>query len=290
MRKNIWFFVLMISINGWTQFKQIDVSEIDQNKKNAIFEFAKNTINVCNDGTYVKLDANTAEKQLLNWYTISKLNKNCTWYQERYGSVIEIELAQVLKDRNNNLVFRYKIFRTLADVPQECRVYLSFRGKYYGYATKIYWDDNFYRGNKGPELFIQSLTDISDKRKNELKQFAFESYNICKLDSMPLITKENTEYRSFRKGWIPIMLKECDSIKLKNGAINSLQLEQYLSDNVLGRVYRFKAQFDKLSKPSEIRIYASLKDKYRGIFVIDKWYSNYMEFKEAVKRSEEDLN
>lgn len=286
----MFLFAFLLSLSSFAQFNQVDTLSVDEKIRSKIFEFTLNNINVCNGGKYVQLDADTAEGQMLKWYSLSSLMKNCEWYDERYGRVEKVKLEQILKSKNNNLIFRYKVLRTFSDVPQECRVFYSFRDKYYGYKTKIYWEENYDKNNRIPELYIKSLNGISNNRKEELKKFAFDSYNICKKEKVPLITKENTEYRSYRKDWTSEMIRECDSVKQKNGEIKSLKLVQYLSDNVYSRVYRFRVQFDKLSKPSEIRIYANLKDKYRGIFVVDKWYSNYLDFKKATIKSETDLN
>lgn len=290
MKKNLVFILVLISINGFTQFNQIDTLNVNRKIRKEVLEFTINTINVCDGGKYIQLNKNTAELRLLNNYSSLKLKESCKWIKERYGKVEKIKLEQIQIDKNKNLVFRYKVYRDKSDVVQEVRTFLSYRNKYYGLVHKIYWSDKFYQGKEHPQLFINSLDKISLSRKEVLEKFAFDSYNICKRDKLPPITKENTEYRSFRKDWVSEMLLECDSIKQKNGEIKSLKLVQYLSDDVYSKVYRFRVKFEKLSKPSEIRIYANIKNKYRGIFVVDRWYSNYLEFREAIAKSEIDLN
>ncbi|WP_299621590.1 hypothetical protein [uncultured Tenacibaculum sp.] len=287
--KKILLFTVFISVSCFSQFKQIDITSIDEKIKEKIFDFTFNTLKVCDGGKYIPLDTNSGEKQLLEFYSIKSVTKNCEWFLERYGKVLDVKLEQVLKSGYQNLIFRFKVFRTHSDIPQECKVFYSSKGKYYGFSTKTYWDDNYDSTNKYPELYIRSIEEITKHRKKELSDFVLNSYNVCDEKNMPTITKGNTVYRSYRKGWTSLQIKECDSIKSKNGIITSLKFEQYLSDDIINKIYRFKVQFDKLSKPSEIRVYANIKDKYRGIFVIDKWYSNYLEFDEAINKSQKDL-
>ena len=81
---------------------------------------------------------------------------------------------------------------------------------------------------------------------------------------------------------------ECDSIKKKNGDFKNLRLADYLTDSVSTKIYRYKVNFDKLERESEIRIYSAINDKYSGIFVIDVWYDGYFDFKEAVEKASKD--
>ncbi|AUC15047.1 hypothetical protein BTO06_07805 [Tenacibaculum sp. SZ-18] len=245
------------------------------------------SFDLCNKGDFFQLNNTYSEKGFRERYTKEHVIKVCKWYQERYGKINSIKLKEVLGDKVK--IFRYKVHRDKSDFPQEIRIHLNSVDQVYHVSSKIFWSDHYYKRNEYAELSIRSKSDISDKRKKELELFALKSDDKCERKSMPIINEENTEYRSFRKGWIPLMLTECDSIKEKNGKIRKLRFEQYLSDDVYGRVYRFLAYFENLTKPSEIRIYASIKDKYRGIFVVDRWYSRYLEFEKAKKRSEKDL-
>ncbi|CAM1346910.1 hypothetical protein [Tenacibaculum crassostreae] len=290
MKKFFLLLIVLLSINSFGQFSLIDTLSISKELRDKVYNFTINNAEVCNNGKYQRLDADTAEEQMLKWYSLSSLSKNCNWYNERFGRIEKIKLEQILKSKNKNLIFRYKVFRVKADTPQELRTFYSFRDKYYGFKGKVYWQEEYDRNNKMPTLFIQSLDKVSINRQKELEGFAFNSYYKCERNLLPEITESNTEYRSFRKDWVSEMFLECDSIKKKNGEIKSLKLVQYLSDDVYSKVYRFRVKFEKLSKPSEIRIYANIKDKYRGIFVVDRWYSNYLEFREAIAKSEIDLN
>lgn len=287
MKKVFLSIIILTSINCFSQFSKIDTLDVDKKIRNRILDFTSNSIEICNKGKYFPLNIANAEPQMLKWYSLSAIKKSCDWMNERYGNVEKIKLEQILKSKNKNLIFRYKVYRTKADVVQEVRTFYSFRKKFYGLVNKIYWKDEYDGTNKNPVLFISSLDNISELRREELKNFAFKSYNVCGRKLMPQITEENTEYRSYRKDWVSLMLKECDSIKVKNGKLESIKLDQYLSDEIYQKVYRFKAKFKNLQKPSEVRIYCSLKDKYRGIFVIDKWFSQFLPFKEAIEKSKE---
>jgi len=62
----------------------------------------------------------------------------------------------------------------------------------------------------------------------------------------------------------------------------------YAAESLVGK-YKGAADFDKLKKPSEIRIYSRLNDKYVGIFVIDVWYDKYIKLERALEKSRNEL-
>ena len=288
MKKKIVFICLLL-INSlvYSQYQKKDTLEFNKEFRKFLHDFALMSYNLCNKGEFIELSEKNSEKGFRERFTKEKVIKACKWYEERYGRIISLRLEEIIE--NNIKIFRYKVTRENSDVPQEIRVYLNSINLIYHISSKIYWSDQYSKGNEYPDLFIHSKNQISNIRKKDLESFVLKSYSKCERDYMPLITKENTEYRSYRKDWIPQMIAECDSIKSKNGGFKILKLEQYLCDDVYSKVYRFKIKFEKLAKPSEIRIFTTIKDKYRGIFVVDKWYNNYLELSKAIKKAEQEL-
>ena len=286
-KKIIFMYLLLINSLVYSQYQKKDTLEFNKEFRKFLHDFSLMSFNLCNNGEFIELTEKKSEKGFRERFTKENVIKACKWYEERYGRIKSLRLEEIIE--NKIKIFRYKVIRENSDVPQEIMVYLNSNNLIYHISSKIYWSDQYSKGNEYPDLFIQSKNQISSKRKKDLESFVLKSYSKCERDYMPLITKENTEYRSYRKDWISLMIAECDSIKSKNGEFKILKFEQYLSDDVYSKVYRFKVKFEKLTKPSEIRIFATMKDKYRGIFVVDKWYNNYLKLSKAFKKAEQEL-
>ena len=264
-------------------FTQVSFSQ-DKNIK--VYNFVNKLLTNCSE--VPKLTSKNATSSFRKYYDNGKLSNYCRWSTERYGEVTNITLQEVLL-RNNKEVYRYKVKRDKADWFFEIRIFLDDKDKFYSINSKSYWSDTFYAWGEDPKYVATDTTTIDQAILKQNHEFAFKSYNICEASEIFDVNETNGIYRSIRKGWKKEMLEECQSIKTTHGNFKNLEFQQYLTDSVSGKIYRYKVQFDKLKQPSEIRIYSRLNDKYSGIFVIDVWYDTYVSLKKAREKSKNEL-
>ncbi|MCK8480664.1 hypothetical protein [Psychroserpens algicola] len=270
------------------QYPKIELSSMSETSKTLVKDFVAKALTDCNATNTLKLSSRNATSRFRKFFTNDQLKESCNWYVDRYGNLEEATLIEAIKD-NDFTVYRFKMKRSLAEWHTEMRVVLDKKGKLAGVRTKDYWTDKFYRRKDNPVL--QKIdTSKLDKSTLELnKSFALKSYQTCESSEMFVVNETNTIHRTLRNDWDKNLLIECDSIKRKNGELSDFKFVEFYSDSVSRHVYRYKVQFDKLVKPSEIRVYSKHNDKFMGIFVIDVWYDRFYEFDKAKSRALNDL-
>jgi hypothetical protein len=231
-----------------------------------------------------KLSSKEATVYFKKIYKETDIVKIAKRFDEYYGEVVSIDFKEVLID-NDIKWLRFKVARSEIDRLFEIRVGLNEKGKYISLANKRFWSDEFFGFNETPPLKNIDTSNIELSLKKHNYQFAYQSYKKCHKDSLFKVNETNTVLRALKSNFNERQLKECDSIKGKNGNLEDMIFQQVLSDSIFTKVYRYKAFFGDLKKPSEIRIYTNLKDKYKGVFVIDVWYDKYYNFKRAIEKS-----
>lgn len=284
-------FLMIIGLltnQAFAQYSKIELSSIPEAKKNEVHEFLNKAIVNCDKTETLKLTSKNATSRFKKFYKDGKLKTGCYWYSKRYGVVESVELMGAIQ-RKEYQVLRYKVKRKLAEWDSEIRIFLDDKAKLAGLGAKDYWSDTYYDRGDNPELKKIDTITIDQSILARNKSFALKSYQTCESSQMFVVNDENAIHRSLRNDWNGKLLIECDSIKRKNGALSNFRFMELYSDAVSTNVYRYKVQFDKLIKPSEIRVYSKLNDKYMGIFVIDVWYDKFYEFDKAKSRSLNDL-
>ena len=280
------FIFICFAQNSVAQYSKIDISSISDDTKNDIYNFVYNSFTTCSE-TPIITSKNSTSRFRKN-FTKNKISSYCSWFTERFGEIEEVLLAEVVY-RNENQVFRYKVARTKSDWYSEIRISVNKKGKLDWINSKGFWADWYYEWGENPKPFRVDKTLLNDSIVKQNKEFALKSYSICEASEIYEVNETNAIYRSIRKGWKAEMLKECDSVKAKNGNFKNLMFEEFLTDSISTKIYRYKVDFDELNKPSEIRVYSKLNDKYTGIFVVDVWYDKYFNLKEALEKSRNDL-
>lgn len=279
----IFFLVCLFSICSFGQSEYRELSIENLKERDFVYDFLK-TVYI--DKKEPILNPRNSKASFRTRFKEYDVVKQSIETEKNYGIVTELKLIKIQQIENSKQkVFRYKYRRTYFDRDFEMRVFLNEKNKIIGLITMPFWSDKFYKWNEKPVIksLDTSLLQINFKKNNF--DLAFRSYNKCHIDEFHELNEENTTYRSLKSDWKKRWLKECDSIKVKNGNVSNLKFQEFLTDSLSQNIYRYKVNFSKLEKPSEIRIYSSLTDKYTGIFVIDIWYDKYYDFKKAVEKS-----
>nr|WP_321235416.1 hypothetical protein [uncultured Psychroserpens sp.] len=287
---NYAFLIVIIGFGqiSFAQHSKIDLSSVSEENKTLVQEFMNKTLVDCNTIETLKLTSRNSTSRFRKFFTEDRLLERCNWYADRYGAIETTELIEAIQDEDFT-IFRFKVKRSKAEWYTEMRVVLDEREKLAGIRTKDYWSDTFYSRKENPTIKKIDTSQV-DKAILELnRSFALKTYQTCESSQMFVVNETNAIHRSLRNDWNKNLLIECDSIKRKNGALSDFKFVEFYSDSISRHIYRYKVQFDKLIKPSEIRVYAKHNDKYMGIFVIDVWYDKYYEFDKAKSRALNDL-
>ncbi|MCX7549720.1 hypothetical protein [Xanthomarina sp. F2636L] len=282
----ILFILILLAQSSYSQYAKIDLSSISEDKKNEVYNLAYQILTTCNEAP--KLKSKNATLNFRKYYDEVRLARNCKWQEERYGDVTSVVLEEVIF-RNDKNVYRYKVKRSKADWLSEIRIFIDEKGKYSSINTKNYWADKFYSWSDNPKPIVVNTELVDDsiiKRNNE---FALKSFDICEETELYSLNETNAIYRTIREVRKKQMLEQCRSIKRKYGNFKNLKFIEYLTDSISLKIYRYQVDFDSLKKPSEIRIYSRLNDKYSGIFVLDVWYDQYFSLKKANEKSRNEL-
>jgi len=289
----IYNYVFLIGITflvqyGLAQHTKIELSSISVEHKTLVHEFINKAIADCSAIATLKLSSRNSTSRFRKFFTEEKLLEACHWYVERYGIVENSELIEAYKN-GNFTIYRFKLKRSITEWDLKIRVVLDNKNRLAGIRSKEYWSDKFYP--RYENLPIKKI-DTSNIDKAALKlnhSFALKSYQKREPPEMLVADATNAIHRSLRKDWNKNLQMECDSVKSKNGNLSSFKFVELYSDSVSRYIHRYKVQFEKLKKPSDIRVYSKLNDKFMGFFVVDVWYDKYYEFDKAKSKSLNDL-
>ena len=273
------FLLLSVFALGQNQVVSIDdVSEPAKEKsKNFVLEIFKNK-------KLPKLSGKDASSYFRKKYKEVDILKAAKLYDYSYGEIVKLDLQEIISD-NKIKWLRYTVKRTKSKRLFEIRMGLDKKEKFAAIVYKPFWSDRFYGFSEYPKFKPMDLSTVDSIFKVQSKDFAFRSYNRCNNDSLFKIDSTNTVYRTLKVGFNELQLKECDSIKNKNGNFKNIELLQAHTDSIYTNIYRFKINFEKLQRPSEIRVYTNLENKFKGVFVIDVWFDKFYIRKRAIEKS-----
>lgn len=263
------------------QYQKLDLNSVSEEKKAFALKFLQNVYVNKNIPVLKVKEATSYFRKKIKEVNVLKSAKK---YDEIYGTINSITLAEVLL-KNDYKILRYKVKRSETDRFFEFSIGLNEKHKFNFLENKRFWADKYYGFGESPKMIKQDTNSISKELKKQTYEFALRSYNKCNIDSLFKVNESNMVNRALRSNFNKNQLKECDSIKLKHGNLNNVKFEQVLSDSIYTKVYRYRANFENLKTPSEIRVYTNLKDKYKGIFIIDVWFEEYKDFKKATEAS-----
>ena len=118
MRKLVAFGFILLLIGCKTKQKTVEESpsaltvlttnEIPIGLKDKAYSLGKRVLMTCNTSRFKPFTKEEATTTVINNTTQERLTKVCHKFRVKYGDFKEIYLAEVLKDRDGNYIFRYK--------------------------------------------------------------------------------------------------------------------------------------------------------------------------------------
>jgi hypothetical protein len=283
-------FLFCIANSSFGQYKNISKDSVKDSLKLNVYNFAYGLLDFCGESSLPKLDSTNANQSFIDRFDMALIYDSCEELSLKFGKIKEIELIEILKDKNDFQIFRYKFKREKSKKEFQFVIYLSKAGKFAGIEDSGYWSDKYTKSKRRGQLKHIALKGLSERQLKDIQDLAFTSYNKCEVKEFRVLTKMNAAPKMLKRRTPKVRLHECDSIKRKLGNFKNLLLTDGLTDMASIIIYRFKADFEKLDDISEIRIYYTADEKLMGIFVIDKWWDEFYDLKIALKKVKEGVN
>ena len=125
------------------EYVKVSPSEVDVNKKKKAYELGKRVLMICNTSIFIPFTQSEATQSVIQNTTLEKHSKVCLKFRARYGSFIDLKLAEVYKTSSGNeLIFRYKALYEHSNANKELRVTLDSENKVSSLKT-MEWVDFF---------------------------------------------------------------------------------------------------------------------------------------------------
>ena len=139
MRKLVAFGFILLLIGCKTKQKTVEESpsaltvlttnEIPIGLKDKAYSLGKRVLMTCNTSRFKPFTKEEATTAVINNTTQERLTKVCHKFRVKYGDFKEINLAEVLKDRDGNYIFRYKAKYQRDFAKKELRVTIDTNNK-----------------------------------------------------------------------------------------------------------------------------------------------------------------
>ena len=118
-------------------------SQINSNQKNKAYELGKRVLMTCNTSKFKPFTSSEATASVIHNITIDKLSKTCTKFRMWYGSFIDLQLAEVYQNNENQTtVYRFKALYTKKVANKELRVFMNSENLVSAIKTSD-WVDSF---------------------------------------------------------------------------------------------------------------------------------------------------
>ncbi|MFA9190745.1 hypothetical protein AAGV28_05110 [Flavobacterium sp. FZUC8N2.13] len=105
---------------------KLAVAQINSSQKNKAYELGKRVLMTCNTSKFKPFSTSEATASVINNITIEKLSKTCSKYRMWYGTFIDLQLAEVYRNNNNQTtVYRFKALYTKKVANKELRVFVN---------------------------------------------------------------------------------------------------------------------------------------------------------------------
>lgn len=101
-----WYYKQLVEVWQKVPFENVEIKNIDSSYVQRATDFADRTFR-CNSANFLKLTTENSTKRLRNWYSIEKLNWLCEKRYEYYGSLIYLDLNDIVTD-GYRIMYRYK--------------------------------------------------------------------------------------------------------------------------------------------------------------------------------------
>lgn len=139
MRKLVAFGFILLLIGCKTKQKTVEESpsaltvlttnEIPIGLKDKAYSLGKRVLMTCNTSRFKPFTSDEATASVIKNTTQERLTKVCHKFRVKYGDFKEINLAEVLKDRDGNYIFRYKAKYQRDFAKKELRVTIDSNNK-----------------------------------------------------------------------------------------------------------------------------------------------------------------
>ena len=105
---------------------KLSSNQISSSQKNKAYELGKRVLMTCNTSKFKPFTSNEATQSVINNITIDKLSKTCTKYRMWYGTFIDLQLAEVYQNKDNQTtIYRFKALYTKKVANKELRVFMN---------------------------------------------------------------------------------------------------------------------------------------------------------------------
>jgi hypothetical protein len=125
------------------EYTKFPVSEVDENQKKKAYELGKRVLMICNTSKFIPFKESEATPSVIQNTTLEKHSKVCLKFRARYGSFIDIKLAEIYKaSTGTETIFRYKAIYEHSNANKELRVTMNEENKVSSLKT-MEWVDAF---------------------------------------------------------------------------------------------------------------------------------------------------
>ncbi len=105
---------------------KLSSNQISSSQKNKAYELGKRVLMTCNTSKFKPFTSNEATQSVINNITIDELSKTCTKYRMWYGTFIDLQLAEVYQNKDNQTtIYRFKALYTKKVTNKELRVFMN---------------------------------------------------------------------------------------------------------------------------------------------------------------------
>lgn len=105
---------------------KLSSNQISSSQKNKAYELGKRVLMTCNTSKFKPFTSNEATQSVINNITIDKLSKTCTKYRMWYGTFIDLQLAEVYQNKDNQTtIYRFKALYTKKVANKELRIFMN---------------------------------------------------------------------------------------------------------------------------------------------------------------------
>ncbi|WP_278035552.1 hypothetical protein [Flavobacterium nitratireducens] len=105
---------------------KLSSNQISSSQKNKAYKLGKRVLMTCNTSKFKPFTSNEATQSVINNITIDELSKTCTKYRMWYGTFIDLQLAEVYQNKDNQTtIYRFKALYTKKVANKELRVFMN---------------------------------------------------------------------------------------------------------------------------------------------------------------------
>lgn len=216
---------------------------------------------------------------MLSIYNYKVYSTYINTISNKYGSLLKVELIEVLKDEKKNIIFRHKAYYEKTDDIAEIRVCLNPDNKFDEIIFKPIWFDKYYKPNEKPPL---NRIESDSIHKSNAFEFANRTFSDCTKNNFLKLTQANATRRLSNSLTIEKLQSTCENLTKEFGVLLDFNLVEILSDNYR-IIYRYKAKYTKTNDFLEFRVYTNMEHKFAGIWCEDKWFDKFYESNEKGK-------